>query len=129
MTNAIFTYKMTQAVSERTPFVIVTNSAETQGKTLYYDRAFSSLEEALLTCREIIKSAKTNGFIEIDTRSDNSHTDYIFQQLTEKTEFSIVNQYNTDMENTYDSGHLAYSSEYYDDLNDGYNDDWYDGYQ
>lgn len=129
MTNAIFTYKMTQVVSERTPFVIVTNSADAQGKTLYYDRAFSSLEEALLTCREIIKSAKTNGFIEINTRSENSHTAYVFQQLTEKTEFSIVNQYNTDMENKYDSGQLPYTPGYHDDFDGGYSDDWYDGYQ
>lgn len=102
MSNPRFVYTMTQAVTQDMPFIITTKVSES-GRTLYYDQAFASQEEAVLACREIIEAAKSSGFIEIDTTGHESHIGYIFQPYTGEVEFTIFNEYNSNMEEMYES--------------------------
>lgn len=102
MSNPRFVYTMTQAVTQDMPFIITTKVSES-GRELYYDQAFASQEEAVLTCREIIKAAQSSGFIEIDITGHESHIGYIFHPYTGEVGFKIFNEYNAKMEEMYES--------------------------
>lgn len=125
MSNPRFVYTMTQAVTQDMPFIITTKVSES-GRTLYYDQAFASQEEAVLTCREIIEAAKSSGFIEIDTTGHESYVEYIFEPYTGEVEFIIFNEYNSNMAEMYESeirDNYDLPVSYHGDLEDWRNED------
>lgn len=126
MSTTRFVYTMTQATTKETPFIITTQTSDPKATTLYYDCAFATLEEALLTCREIVKTVIDNGFIEIDTLSYPSHTAYILQPYDGNTEFSVINGYNAHMEEEYNQQILYNNTPGYYPEDDEYPD--YDVY-
>lgn len=96
-----FVDTMTQAVTQDAPFIITTTVNNSE-RELYYDKAFASQEEAVITCREIIRSVKSIGFIEIDVTGHDSYIEYIFAPYTGESQFRIFNEYNSNMAEMYE---------------------------
>lgn len=118
-----FAYTMTQAITQEMPFVITAQTGD-KTQTFYYDKVFSSLEEAITVCRGIAREAKLNGFIEISASGHPTHSEYVFQPYTHKTEFHVIHAYNEKMEKEYDEemeNNNEFLEQYYAEEEEYYN--------